>query len=133
MRSFIAEFKAFILRGNVLDLAVAVVIGAAFTLVVNSFADDVLLQIVAAVFGKADFSSMFLTVNDTPIRFGAFFTALVNFVIVALGVFAVIKGVATLQNLRKREDELVESPAPSDEVLLLAEIRDLIARAQGPS
>ena len=137
MRTLVNEFKAFILRGNVLDLAVAVVIGAAFTSVVNTFANDVLLQIIAAVFGQADFSDLVLTLRDTPIRYGAFLTALVNFLIVAFGVFVVVKAVTALQDLRREQeregaaDGQGKTPAPTDEVLLLREIRDLLARDGG--
>jgi large conductance mechanosensitive channel len=132
MGSFWQDFKAFILRGNVIDLAVAVVIGAAFTTVVNSFANDILMQIIAAIFGKQDFSSLYWTVNDAQIRIGAFITALVNFVIIAFGVFLVIKAIAAAQNLRKRGDEPEESPAPTDEVILLTQIRDLLNRPASP-
>jgi large conductance mechanosensitive channel len=132
MGSFWQDFKAFILRGNVIDLAVAVVIGAAFTTVVNSFADDILMQIIAAIFGKPDFSSLYWTVNDAQIRIGAFITALVNFVIIAFGVFLVIKAIAAAQNMRKRPGEGEESPVPSDEVILLTQIRDLLNRPSAP-
>lgn len=131
MGSFLQEFKAFITRGNVVDLAVAVVIGAAFTAVVNSFADDILMQVVAAIFGKQDFSSLFLTLNGAQIRIGSFITALINFVIIAFGVFLVIKAIAASQNMRKQAEMIEESPAPSDEVLLLTQIRDLLNRQQG--
>jgi len=110
-----------------------VVIGAAFTTVVNSFADDILMQIIAAIFGKPDFSSLYWTVNDAQIRIGAFITTLVNFLIIAFGVFLVIKALSAAQNLRRRGGEQPEeSPAPSDEVILLTQIRDLLNRQSGP-
>ena len=77
------EFKGFIMRGNVVDLAVAVIVGAAFTAVVNSFANDILMQIVAAVFGKPDFNDLTFDLGDAVIRYGAFITVLINFLIVA--------------------------------------------------
>lgn len=132
MGAFWQDFKAFIMRGNVIDLAVAVVIGVAFTTVVNSFANDILLQVIAAVFGKRDFSSLYWTVNDAQIRIGAFITALINFLIIAFGVFLVIKAIAAAQSLRGRTAEPEESPAPSDEVILLTQIRDLLNRSAGP-
>jgi large conductance mechanosensitive channel len=120
------EFKEFITRGNVLDLAVAVVVGAAFTLVVTSLVNDVLLQIVAAVAGKPDFTDLTIDLNDAPIRYGSFLTALVNFLIVAVVVFLVIKAITSLQRLRKPSEE---EEAEATELELLTEIRDaLVAR-----
>ena len=116
-------FKEFMLRGNVIDLAVALVVGAAFTGVVTSFANDVLMQIVAAVFGKPDFGRASFNLNGTPIVYGSFVNACINFVIVALAMFLVVKAVNTMQNLRKRE-ELEE--AEITEVALLTEIRDAL-------
>jgi large conductance mechanosensitive channel len=121
----IQEFKDFINRGNVVDLAVAVVIGAAFGLVVTSFTNDVLMQIVAAIVGEPDFSGLSFDLNDTPINYGAFLTALINFVIVAFAVFLVVKAINAMQNLRKSpEEEAAE--AEVTEVVLLEEIRDLL-------
>ena len=117
----IREFKEFITRGNVVDLAVALVVGAAFTGVVTSFANNVLMQIVAAIFGKPDFGTASFTLNGTPIVYGSFVNACINFVIVALAMFLVVKAVNTMQNLRKRE-ELEE--AEITEVELLTQIRD---------
>lgn len=98
------EFKAFLLRGNVVDLAVAVVIGAAFGAVVTSLANDVLLQIVAAIFGQPDFSDLSFTVNDAEIRYGALLTALINFLIVAFAIFFfVIKPINALIARSRRE------------------------------
>lgn len=117
------EFKEFIMRGNVIDLAVAVIIGAAFTAVVNSFANDILMQIVAAVAGEPDFSDLTFELGDAVIRYGAFITALVNFLIIATVIFLVVKGINRLQNLRRREEieEMEET-----EVELLAQIRDAL-------
>jgi large conductance mechanosensitive channel len=86
-RSFLAEFKAFALQGNLIDLAVAIVIGTAFNAVVNSLVNDVVMQAIAAAFGKPDFSAIMLG----TIRIGSFITALLNFLIIALTVFLVLK------------------------------------------
>jgi large conductance mechanosensitive channel len=126
--NMIKEFKEFITRGNVVDLAVALVVGAAFTGVVTSFANDVLMQIVAAIFGKPDFGTASFDLNGTPIVYGSFLNACINFLIVALAMFLVVKAVNTMQNLRKRE-ELEE--AEITEVALLTEIRDAL-RQQNP-
>ncbi|HSL59082.1 MAG TPA: large conductance mechanosensitive channel protein MscL [Acidimicrobiales bacterium] len=137
MSSFVSEFKQFLARGNVLDLAVAVVIGAAFTAVVQSFANDILLQLVAAIFGEADFSSLALTWGTADpetglqpgIYYGSFITALVNFAIIAFAVFLVVKAFNEMQRRKARGEAPAdeEPPAPT-ETELLAEIRDLIAR-----
>jgi large conductance mechanosensitive channel len=132
MSSFAKEFKDFILRGNVVDLAVAVVVGTAFTAVVTSFANDVLLQIVAAVFGKPSFNDLNFELNDTPIYYGRFLTFLLTFLIIAFVVFLVVKGINALQGLRKRpEDEVVE--AELTEIELLTQIRDSLQAERGGS
>jgi large conductance mechanosensitive channel len=130
MSSFAKEFKEFILRGNVVDLAVAVVVGTAFTAVVTSFANDVLLQIVAAIFGKPDFNDLTFELSDTPIYYGRFLTFLLTFLIIALVVFLVVKGINTLQGIGKRpEEEIVE--AELTEIELLTQIRDSLQAQQG--
>lgn len=117
-----AEYKAFVLRGNLLDLAVAFVLGAAFSTVVTSFTEDVVGQLIAAVVGEPDFSDVGLTLGATTIRVGAFLTAVVNFLIVATVLFAVIRAAS-----RFRRPPVEDSPAPdSDEVVLLREIRDAL-------
>ena len=95
------EFKEFITKGNVLDLAVAVVIGAAFTLVVNSLVKDVLMPLIAAIVGQPDFSDLSLGVGDSQVLYGNFLTALINFLIVAAAMFLIIKVITSLQKLRK--------------------------------
>jgi large conductance mechanosensitive channel len=121
------EFKEFIMRGNVIDLAVAVIIGAAFTAVVNSFANDILMQIVAAVFGKPDFSDLTFELGDAVIRYGAFITVLINFLIVAFVIFLVVKAINRLQNLRTKEEE---EELEETEVDLLTQIRDALVNRQ---
>jgi large conductance mechanosensitive channel len=126
------EFKDFILRGNVIDLAVAVIIGAAFTLVVNSFANDILMQIVAAIFGKPDFNDLTFALGDAEILYGRFLTTLVNFLIVAAAMFLVIKAVNHLTQLRKAKLEEAEEAAQT-ELELLAQIRDALVQGRGPT
>jgi large conductance mechanosensitive channel len=120
----IKEFKDFINRGNVIDLAVAVVLGAAFGAVVTSFVDDVLMQIIAAIGGQPDFSSLTIDLGDAELRYGSFLTAIISFVLIAFGVFLVVKAVNSL----KREKG--EEPAGPSEAELLTEIRDLLAQRQ---
>ena len=132
MSNFVKEFKEFINRGNVVDLAVAVVIGGAFALVVQSFTNDVLLQIVAAIIGEPDFSSLTFDLGDSVIYYGSFLTALLNFVIVAFAVFLVVKALNEMQRRRARgETPADEEPPPPTDVELLAEIRDLLAAQRG--
>jgi large conductance mechanosensitive channel len=126
MRQFFEDFKKFLLRGNVIDLAVAVVIGTAFNAVVQSFTNDVLLQLIAAVVGEPDFSGLTFTLNDAEIRYGAFITALVSFVIIGFAVFVAVKAFEAMQNLRRSGAADADTPAPSDEAVLLTEIRDLL-------
>jgi large conductance mechanosensitive channel len=117
------EFRDFINRGNVVDLAVAVVLGAAFGLVVTAFTEGVLMQLVSVIVGEPDFNALTIDISDTPIYYGRFLTALVNFILIAFAVFLVVKAINRMQNLRKTE-ELEE--AQITEVELLAEIRDLL-------
>jgi large conductance mechanosensitive channel len=128
--SLLKEFRDFINRGNVVDLAVAVVIGAAFTAVVNSLVNDILLQLIAVIFGKPDFSDLTFTVNDAVIRYGSFITAVISFVLIAAAVFVVVKAYNHLKDMGPTGTPTDEEPPPSAEDLL-AEIRDLLA-AQGP-
>ena len=121
----IQEFKDFVNRGNVLDLAAAVVLGVAFGAVVTSFVDDVLMQIIAAIGGEPDFSSLTVDIGDGVIRYGSFINAIISFVFIAFGVFLVVKAV----NPMRREKG--EEPAGPSEAELLTEIRDLLRERQG--
>jgi large conductance mechanosensitive channel len=85
------EFKAFINKGNFLDLAVAVIMAAAFGLVVTSFTNDILMQIIAAIFGQPDFNSLSFNLGNGVIKYGAFLNTIINFLIVAFVMFLVIK------------------------------------------
>ena len=120
----IKEFREFLLRGNVVDLAVAVVIGAAFGAVVTSFVNDVLMQIVAIVFGEPNFGGLTITINDSEIRYGSFLNTIISFVIIGFVLFLIVKAFnAMLEAARRqgREDEINE---PGEDVMLLREIRD---------
>jgi large conductance mechanosensitive channel len=123
------DFRKFVMRGNVLDLAVAVVIGVAFNAVVNSLVNDVIMQVIAAIFGKPNFNKLTFTINDGVIYYGRFLTAVVNFLIVAATLFVVIKAFEELQKRRRREGEHTAEDK-SDEVVLLGEIRDLLRERQ---
>ena len=125
MEKLLKDFRDFVMRGNVLDLAVAVVIGVAFNAVVTSLVNDVLMQIIAAVVGEPNFNGLTFTVNDGIIYYGRFLTALINFLIIAATLFVIIKAFEEMQKRRKSAGEDVAEDK-SDEVVLLGEIRDLL-------
>lgn len=129
------EFKEFVLRGNVIDLAVAVVIGAAFGAVVTALVKDLLTPVIAAVAGKPDFSSLTFTINDSRFLYGDFLNAVISFLCIAAAVFLfVVKPLNMLMERRQRATAAGADPEPatlSDEAALLAEIRDLL-RSQRP-
>ena len=123
----IKEFRDFLLRGNVVDLAVAVVIGAAFAALVNSLVADVLTPIIGAIVGKPDFSNLNFTINGSEFNYGNFLNALIAFLSVAAAVFFfVIKPMNTLNRLRGASSEEV-----ANEIELLTEIRDELRSQRG--
>ena len=129
MTKLLKDFRAFAMRGNVLDLAVAVVIGIAFNAVVNSLVNDVIMQFVAAVFGKPNFDNLTFTIGDGIVYYGRFLTAIVNFLIIAATLFVIVRSFEELQKRRRAEGD-VTPEEQSDEVVLLTEIRDALrARA----
>jgi len=125
MKGLVSDFRKFVMRGNVLDLAVAVIIGIAFNAVVNSLVNDVIMQIIAAIVGKPNFDSLTFTIGDGIIYYGKFLTALINFLIIAATLFVIIRAFEELQKRRRgTEEELEEAP---DDIVLLTQIRDLLA------
>ncbi len=117
------EFRDFILKGNVLDLAIAVVLAAAFGAAVVAFTDGILMPLVAAVVGKPDFDALVVHANGTPIYYGKFLTALVNLLLVGGALFLVVKGVN-----RARHPKKAKEPPPETDHDLLAQIRDELKR-----
>jgi large conductance mechanosensitive channel len=122
MSSWVKEFKDFVNKGNVVDLAVAVVIGAAFGAVIASFVADVLTPIIGAIFGQSDFSNLVIDIGDSEIRYGAFINAVITFLTVAFAVFLVVKA----YNRFKKPP--VAEVAAVTEVDLLTQIRDALVR-----
>ena len=104
MKKFLGEFKDFALRGNVLDLAVGVIIGSAFQAIVNSLVNDVISPVIG-LFAKKDFSTLVLDVFGVSIRYGAFITAVINFLIMAFLIFLLVKGMNKLSNFGKKNIE----------------------------
>ncbi|MBQ9845223.1 MAG: large-conductance mechanosensitive channel protein MscL [Oscillospiraceae bacterium] len=141
MKNFINEFKAFISRGNVVDMAVGVIVGSAFTAIVNSLVKDVVTPFIGVLTGGVDFTQMKYVitpaVGDTPevaILYGSFIQAIINFLIIAFVVFCMVKMINTMrakmEEQKKKEEAAkpAEPPKPSEEVLLLTEIRDLLKK-----
>ncbi len=119
-----SEFKTFAMRGNVIDLAVGVVIGGAFGGIVNSFVGDVVMPIIGILTGGVDFTGLSYTVGDAAIAYGKFIQAIFSFTIIAFVLFLVIKGMNATK--KQTEEAPAVPPAPSSEEILLAEIRDLL-------
>ncbi len=137
--SFAQEFKAFISRGNVVDMAVGIIIGAAFTAIVTSLVSDVIMPPIGVVLGGMDFSNMFLTLDGMQyatldaakeagaavIAYGLFVNAVIKFLIVALVIFTMVRGINKMKQEQAKED--AKKPvAPAADLVLLTEIRDLL-------
>ena len=126
MRAFLDEFKKFILRGNVVELAVGIVIGAAFAKVVDSLVKDVFMPVVGVLTGGLDMSTMRVHLyGDAYLTWGSFLQAIINFVIIGFCLFLVVKGVNALHN-RFARDQVASPPEPTPAEKMLAEIRDLL-------
>ncbi len=125
----LSGFKTFLLRGNVVDLAVALVIGTAFTAVIKSFVANLLTPLIAAIGGEPDFSSLSFKIHNSRFSYGAFINDVIAFVIVAAAIyFIVVLPIAKANEFRHRGDApAADEPAISDETRLLTEIRDLLA------
>lgn len=120
------EFRDFINRGNVIDLAVAVILGAAFTAIVNSLVNDIIMPIIGVILGGIDFTSLAITVGDANITYGNFIQAIVNFLIVAFIIFLIVRSL----NRMKKPAPPAAPPGPTKEEALLTEIRDLLRTQQ---
>ena len=124
------EFRDFIMRGNVVELAVAVIIGAAFGAVITAFTTSFITPLIALLGGKADFSDLAFTISGTKFPYGLFLNALISFLIIAAVVFFfVVRPMNAIMARLKRSDE--EPDAPTAEVAVLSEIRDLLATQRG--
>lgn len=122
----IKEFKEFISRGNVLDLAVGVIIGGAFNKIVTSLVDNILMPLIGLIIGGVDFSSLSFKIKDATIAYGLFIQNIVDFLIVAFTIFMVVKAVNKL--MRKKEKKEEAPKGPSEEVLLLTEIKNELVK-----
>lgn len=134
MKKFFGEFKEFVSKGNVIDLAVGVVIGGAFGKIVSSLVDNIIMPLVGLIIGGVDFSSLSVTVKGASIKYGLFIQNVVDFLIVALCIFIFIKAINSLDKkvkskVKKEEEKKKEEPPkPTKEEELLTEIRDLLKK-----
>ena len=121
---FLAEFKTFIARGNVMDMAVGVIIGGAFSNITNAFINDILMPFLGIFTNSISFADLAVEVGPAVITYGNFIQAVLNFLIMAFVVFCMVKGLNAFH--RKKEEAPPPPPAPSREEALLEEIRDLL-------
>ena len=126
MKQFFEEFKKFIARGNVMDMAVGVIIGGAFSSITTSLINDIIMPIVGIFVSEASFADLTLSVGGAVITYGSFIQAVLNFVILAFVVFCMVKAVNRVAHTQKKEEAPPPPPAPSHEEKLLTEIRDLL-------
>lgn len=124
MKKFMTEFKEFITMGNAMDLAVGVIIGAAFKSIVDSLVNDILMPLIGIVTGGIDFATLSVKVGEASVNYGLFINALINFIIIAFVIFLVVKSLNKIK--RKKVEE--EAKADAEEVLLLREIRDSLKK-----
>ena len=126
MKKFLEEFKAFISKGNVMDMAVGVIIGSAFANIVAALTDDFIKPLINGI-GGAEVAGEIKIYGGQALNWGHFVSAVINFLIMAFVLFMILKAVNKLMNLRKKEEKK-EAPKKSDEVILLEEIRDLLKK-----
>jgi len=127
MKKFMTEFKAFIAKGDVMSMAVGIIIGGAFTAIVQSLVNDVITPLLGIIIGGIDFTSIKITVGSAELLVGNFIQAVITFLLTALVLFSIIK---SFNSFKKKEEEKpaapAEPPAPPADVQLLTEIRDLL-------
>jgi large conductance mechanosensitive channel len=128
MKGFVAEFKAFAMKGNVIDLAVAVVIGAAFGKIVSSLVTNIITPIIGFILDDINFSGLSYTLGKSQVTYGVFIQAIIDFTIVALVIFLVVKGINTFKQKEEAKPEAEKIVAPTEEVQLLREIRDTLQK-----
>ena len=141
-KGIVKEFKEFIMRGNVLDMAIGVIIATAFGAITTSLINDVLMPLIGTLIGGVDLSKLNITLAQAVVEngevvkeavvlgIGTFITTIINFILIALVVFAIVKAMNKVKDMKKKEEEAApaEPPAPSNEEVLLTEIRDLLKK-----
>ena len=128
MKAFMKEFKEFISKGNVMDMAVGIIIGGAFTAIVNSLVESIITPLLGVIFGGISFAEMGVTVGDSTILFGAFIDAMIKFLLISFVLFSIIKALNKAKSLAVKEKEQAEEEPAADpeDIALLKEIRDLL-------
>ena len=126
MKKFFAEFKEFISKGDVMSMAVGIIIGGAFTAIVSSLVDDVISPILGLILGGIDFSALSFGILDAQIMYGNFIQAVISFLLTAFVLFLVVKAINKMMNLRKKEEEEAAPEEVPADIALLTEIRDLL-------
>ena len=128
----IQEFKDFIAKGNVMDLAVGIIIGAAFTAIVNSLVEDLINPMIGLIVGGIDFSDLTFGLGDAQFRYGAFITSVINFLIIAWVVFLLVKAINRVKSIAEKPDDVApDVPTQPSEVDVLIEIRDQLRAGRG--
>ncbi len=120
----VSEFKTFISRGNVVDMAVGVIIGGAFGKIVSSLVNDILMPLIGVLLGGLDFSSLSIKIGDASLKYGSFIQTIIDFMIISISIFVMIK---LFERFKKKEEPKV-SEKKNEEILLLEEIRDLLKK-----
>lgn len=128
MKGFIEEFKKFAMRGNVVDLAVGIVIGAAFQKIVTSLVNNIITPLIGSVMGGVDFTGFKVVVGSSEVTYGVFLQSIIDFLIVSLVIFVAIKVMNRLQQKENEKPEEKKVVEPTEEVKLLREIRDALQR-----
>ena len=130
MKKFFAEFKEFISRGNVVDLAVGMIIGSAFTAIVKSLVENIVTPLIGVLLGGLDFSGLNFTIGNAVIEIGLFVNAVITFLLTALVLFCVVKAMNRFKRKKEEEPKEGESAPTPEDILLLQEIRDLLKEQQ---
>lgn len=128
MKNFVAEFKAFALKGNVMELAVAVIIGAAFGKITTSLVNNIIMPLFGVLFGGINFTNKMVTVGTVEVTYGVFLQSVIEFLIIAIVIFMIIKGLKSLERKEEAKPEAEKVVEPSEEVKLLREIRDSLKK-----
>lgn len=130
-KGFWAEFKEFALSGSIVDVAIGMIIGAAFSAIITSLVEDILMPLLGIVIGKVDFAGLSITVGSANVMYGAFIQACISFLLIALTIFFCIKAANTARKkIEKEKEEEAEEEAEeaAEDILLLTEIRDLLKK-----
>lgn len=125
MKKSVEEFKKFIAKGSVIDLAVGVIIGSAFSAIVTSLVNNILTPLLGLILGGIDLSNLTFTFKDTSIEYGAFIQSIIDFLIISICIFIIIKAVNKLNHLKKKPEE-APKPKKTEELVVLEQIRDLL-------